>query len=172
MRAIKYRELKRMYEVNGAEKTVQHLQEALRDGRPEARGFQHPRAGRGDAEPGAGAADGSAAGRRLPVGGRRRRRRDRVLEHHRPGDPGEDPGGLQPGGVRAFQAGRDHSHAARRRADSRHRAGQRRGGRGAARHALSQPGLRRGLHRHAADHQARLHRAGHQGGRSSSTART
>ncbi len=32
MRAIKYRELKRMYETNGAEKTVQHLQEALRSG--------------------------------------------------------------------------------------------------------------------------------------------
>jgi hypothetical protein len=32
VRAIKYRELKRMYEANGAEKTVQHLQEALRGG--------------------------------------------------------------------------------------------------------------------------------------------
>ena len=64
------------------------------------------------------------------------------------------------------------SHPARRRADSGHRPHQRRGGRGAARHALSQPGLRRGLHRHAADHQARVHRAGDQGGRSSSTART
>lgn len=32
MRAIKYRELKRMYELNGAEKTVQHLQEALKSG--------------------------------------------------------------------------------------------------------------------------------------------
>jgi hypothetical protein len=32
VRAIKYRELKRMYETNGAEKTVQHLQEALRTG--------------------------------------------------------------------------------------------------------------------------------------------
>jgi hypothetical protein len=32
VRAIKYRELKRMYETNGAEKTVQHLQEALRSG--------------------------------------------------------------------------------------------------------------------------------------------
>ena len=32
MRAIKYRELKRMYETSGAEKTVQHLQEALQTG--------------------------------------------------------------------------------------------------------------------------------------------
>ena len=32
MRAIKYRELKRMYETNGPEKTVQHLQEALEKG--------------------------------------------------------------------------------------------------------------------------------------------
>lgn len=32
VRAIKYRELKRMYEMNGAEKTVQHLQEALKSG--------------------------------------------------------------------------------------------------------------------------------------------
>jgi hypothetical protein len=32
VRAIKYRELKRMYEVSGAEKTVQHLQEALQSG--------------------------------------------------------------------------------------------------------------------------------------------
>ncbi len=32
MRAIKYRELKRMYEMNGPEKTVEHLQEALRKG--------------------------------------------------------------------------------------------------------------------------------------------
>ncbi len=32
MRAIKYRELKRMYETNGPEKTVRHLQEALQNG--------------------------------------------------------------------------------------------------------------------------------------------
>jgi hypothetical protein len=32
VRAIKYRELKRMYEASGAEKTVQHLQEALKTG--------------------------------------------------------------------------------------------------------------------------------------------
>lgn len=32
MRAIKYHELKRMYEVNGPEKTVKHLQEALQKG--------------------------------------------------------------------------------------------------------------------------------------------
>jgi hypothetical protein len=32
VRAIKYRELKRMYETSGAEKTVQHLQEALKTG--------------------------------------------------------------------------------------------------------------------------------------------
>ena len=32
MRAIKYRELKRMYDLSGAEKTVQHLQEALEQG--------------------------------------------------------------------------------------------------------------------------------------------
>ncbi len=32
MRAIKYRELKRMYEANGAEATVRHLQEALESG--------------------------------------------------------------------------------------------------------------------------------------------
>jgi hypothetical protein len=32
VRAIKYRELKRMYETNGPEKTVQHLQEALEKG--------------------------------------------------------------------------------------------------------------------------------------------
>ncbi len=32
MRAIKYRELKRMYETNGPEKTVRHLQEALQSG--------------------------------------------------------------------------------------------------------------------------------------------
>ncbi len=32
MRAIKYRELKRMYETNGPEKTAQHLQEALQKG--------------------------------------------------------------------------------------------------------------------------------------------
>ena len=164
MRAIKYRELKRMYEANGPEKTVRHLQEALRDGRTEARGFQHPGTGRGDAQPGAGAADGPAARRRVPVGGRRRRGRDRVLEHHRPGGAGADSGGLHPGGVRALAAGRHDSHPARRRADSRHRPDQRRGGRGAARHALSQPGLRRRLHRHPADHQARVHRAGHQGG--------
>jgi hypothetical protein len=37
VRAIKYRELKRMYELNGPEKTVRHLQEALQEGqlRPE-----------------------------------------------------------------------------------------------------------------------------------------
>ena len=37
MRAIKYRELKRMYDAQGPEKTVTHLQEALRAGdlRPE-----------------------------------------------------------------------------------------------------------------------------------------
>jgi hypothetical protein len=32
VRAIKYRELKRMYQLNGAEKTVRHLREALQDG--------------------------------------------------------------------------------------------------------------------------------------------
>ena len=32
MRAIKYRELKRMYDTNGPEKTVEHLQEALQSG--------------------------------------------------------------------------------------------------------------------------------------------
>ena len=32
MRAIKYRELKRMYDANGPEKTVRHLQEALQAG--------------------------------------------------------------------------------------------------------------------------------------------
>ena len=32
MRAIKYRELKRMYDVEGPEKTIRHLQEALDTG--------------------------------------------------------------------------------------------------------------------------------------------
>ena len=90
MRAIKYRELKRMYDLSGPEKTVRHLQEALRCGRTEARGFQHPGIGRSDAQRGAGAANGPAARRRVPAGGRRRRGRDRVFQHHRPGGAGAD----------------------------------------------------------------------------------
>ncbi|MBN2579246.1 MAG: hypothetical protein JXB10_09665, partial [Pirellulales bacterium] len=39
MRAIKYRELKRMYEADGAEKTVRHLQEALEQGHLKAEDF-------------------------------------------------------------------------------------------------------------------------------------
>ena len=39
MRAIKYRELKRMYDANGPEKTVKHLQEALEQGHLKAEDF-------------------------------------------------------------------------------------------------------------------------------------
>ncbi|MGW8255909.1 MAG: phage major capsid protein [Thermoguttaceae bacterium] len=39
MRAIKYRELKRMYDLSGAEKTVRHLQEALEEGHLQAEDF-------------------------------------------------------------------------------------------------------------------------------------
>jgi hypothetical protein len=39
VRAIKYRELKRMYEADGAEKTVRHLQEALEQGHLKAEDF-------------------------------------------------------------------------------------------------------------------------------------
>ena len=163
MRAIKYRELKRMYEMQRAGADRQALAGGPASRRSEAPGFQHPRIGRGDPEPGAGPSDGPPPGRRLPLGGRRRRGRHRLLEHHRPDHPIHDPRGLHAGGVRALEAGRHDPHAAGRRADSRHRTPERRGVGGAAGHALSQPGVRRGLHRHPADHQARVHRPGDQG---------
>ena len=162
MRAIKYRELKRMYELDGPERTVEHLREAL-DARPSAaRGLQPPRAGRGHRRARVGPAARPAQRRRAAAGGRRRRRRDRLLEHHRPGDLLEDPRGLHAGGVRRLEAGRHDPHAAGRREDPRHRPDR------ATRRPRSSPacrirsvGLRRGLHRDALDHQARLHRAGH-----------
>ena len=49
VRAIKYRELKRMYDAQGPEKTVTPLAGSPASGRPQADGFQHPRTGRGDA---------------------------------------------------------------------------------------------------------------------------
>ncbi len=164
MRAIKYRELKRMYDLERSGEDRVALAGGPASRRAEARGFQHSGTGRSDAEPGRGAADGPPPGRRLPAGGGRRRGRDGLLEHHRPGRSGQDLGGVHPGGLRPLPTGRHDSYAARRRADSGHRPGERRSGRSAARDAVSQPGFRRGLHRNPADHEARLHRAGHQRG--------
>ena len=84
----------------------------------------------------------------------------------------EDPAGVHAGGVRRLEARRDDSHPARRRKDSRHRPRERRSGRGAAGHAVSQPGLRRRLHRDPVNHQAWFHRAGDARKPSSSTAPT
>ena len=44
---LKYRELKRRYDLDGAEQTVNHLSEALREGHLQAGGFQHSRSGGG-----------------------------------------------------------------------------------------------------------------------------
>ena len=64
MRAIKYRELKRMYDAQGPEKTVTHLQEALRAGDLKPEDFSIRELAEATLEPRAGAADGSAPGRR------------------------------------------------------------------------------------------------------------
>ena len=102
MRAIKYRELKRMYDAQGPEKTVTHLQEALRAGDLKPADFSIRELAEATRRPRAGAADGSAQGGVVPAGGRRRRGRDRLLEHHRPDHSVADPRLVQPRGVRAL----------------------------------------------------------------------
>ena len=104
---LKYRELKRRYELDGAEQTVAHLSEALASRPSAAGGFQHPRSGRGAGarRPRVGAdARPAERRRRERAGSGRRRRCDRVSEHHRPGDLLEDHGGLHAGGVRRLEA--------------------------------------------------------------------
>ena len=160
VRAIKYRELKQMYSSHGPEQTVAALREAIRDGELTAEDFSlrdlaeatvgHEWVQRMDPRSAAASAAGS----------RRRRRRDGLFQHRRSDHLLKDPGGVHAGGVRRLEAGRDDPYPLRRRKDSRHRPRRRRGGRGPAGHALSQPGVWRGLHRDALDHQARIHRAG------------
>ena len=122
MSAIKYRELKHMYESYGPERTVKHLREALREGQLKAEDFSlrelaeatvgpewvkrlDPRSGDGVRLLEAGDAVDVTAFSNITG----QIVYSRILA------------GLHAGGVRRLEAGRHHSHAVRRREDSRHR---------------------------------------------------
>ena len=165
---LKYRELKRRYELDGGEQTVSHLSEALRDGHLKPEDFSI----RDLAE--ALVPDGREWVRMLDP---RSAGSVSVLE----ADDGVDVTAFlnitgqviyskimeayNAGGVRLS---RSWSTRFPTRLDGEKIPGigrdRRHDRRGRARHAVSASGLRRGLHRDAVDHEARLHRAGDQGG--------
>ena len=162
MKAIKYRELKHMYEAgrSGPSSTSRGAaQRAI-----EARGFQPPRAGRGDLGPEwVKQMDPRAAA--ASTCWRPATRVDVTAFSNITGQIVYSTI-LQAYTQEAFVVSKmvEHdSHPLRRREDSRHRPHPRRGGRGAAGNALSQRRPGRGLHRDPVDDQARLHRAGDAG---------
>ena len=100
--SIKYRELKRRYELDGAQRPSTICPSRF------ARSICGPRISASAIWPRRSCPTGTSGSacsirdqrRRQRAGSRRRRRRDGVSEHHRPGDLLEDHGGLHARGVR------------------------------------------------------------------------
>ena len=165
--SLNYRELKRRYELDGADRTVDHLSEALRERHLGGRGIFAPRSGRGaGARRSTMATDARSALKRKceRAGSIRWRRCDRLSERHGASGVLQNPRCLHARGVRRIEAGADHSDSARRGKDPWRGQGCRQHRRGRSRHAVSESRLRRGLHRDADHRQAGFHRARDQGG--------
>ena len=120
---VKVREIKRPLRTSRTRKDESaHLHEALTDAASAARGFQHSQPGRGArARRPRVAQFARSAPWRLRAGGRRRRRRDRLFQHHRPDHLHRIMEAYSPGGLHRVAAGAHHSHPLRRREDPRHR---------------------------------------------------